>query len=112
LGHNSAVATAIGQSVEARLRELFAQRIAVLDGAWGTMLQGAGLSPHPTGTAAPSLAAIEPNEKVPVLEVKEQQNQNKPPPRYTEATLLSGMEGAAGLSPVFRYCLISLKIHG
>ncbi|WP_433496925.1 methionine synthase [Sphaerimonospora sp. CA-214678] len=27
-----------------RLRELFDQRIAVLDGAWGTMLQGAGLT--------------------------------------------------------------------
>ncbi|WP_370963662.1 methionine synthase [Amycolatopsis sp. cg9] len=29
----------------ARLRELFDQRVAVLDGAWGTMLQGAGLTP-------------------------------------------------------------------
>lgn len=28
------------------LRELLEQRIAVLDGAWGTMLQGAGLSPE------------------------------------------------------------------
>ncbi|TWP46488.1 methionine synthase [Lentzea tibetensis] len=28
-----------------KLRELLDQRIAVLDGAWGTMLQGAGLSP-------------------------------------------------------------------
>ena len=27
------------------LRELFGQRIAVLDGAWGTMLQGLGLTP-------------------------------------------------------------------
>ncbi len=26
------------------LRELLGQRIAVLDGAWGTMLQGAGLT--------------------------------------------------------------------
>ncbi|MEU8799590.1 methionine synthase [Spirillospora sp. NPDC048819] len=29
-----------------KLRELLDQRIAVLDGAWGTMLQGAGLSPE------------------------------------------------------------------
>ncbi|OLF11591.1 methionine synthase [Actinophytocola xinjiangensis] len=28
------------------LRDLLAQRIAVLDGAWGTMLQGAGLTPE------------------------------------------------------------------
>jgi 5-methyltetrahydrofolate--homocysteine methyltransferase len=32
-------------STTAALRRLFAQRIAVLDGAWGTMLQGAGLTP-------------------------------------------------------------------
>ena len=31
-------------SAEARLRELLAERIVVLDGAWGTMLQGAGLT--------------------------------------------------------------------
>ncbi|HXH89542.1 MAG TPA: methionine synthase [Gaiellaceae bacterium] len=30
-------------SAETRLRELFEERILVLDGAWGTMLQGAGL---------------------------------------------------------------------
>ncbi|WP_131739824.1 methionine synthase [Actinomadura roseirufa] len=30
---------------ERALRELFDRRIAVLDGAWGTMLQGAGLTP-------------------------------------------------------------------
>ncbi|WJK37336.1 methionine synthase [Solwaraspora sp. WMMA2065] len=30
---------------ERALRELLSQRIAVLDGAWGTMLQGAGLTP-------------------------------------------------------------------
>ncbi|MGW4521775.1 methionine synthase [Amycolatopsis sp. NPDC004378] len=29
----------------ARLRELLGRRVAVLDGAWGTMLQGAGLTP-------------------------------------------------------------------
>jgi DNA topoisomerase-3 len=32
-----------------------------------------------------------------VLEVAEQANQTKPPPRYTEATLLSAMEGAGKL---------------
>src|SRR5688572_22504245 len=31
-------------SAEARLRELFEERILVLDGAWGTMLQGAELT--------------------------------------------------------------------
>ncbi len=41
--HNPSVATVTGQSAETRLRELLAQRIAVLDGAWGTMLQGRGL---------------------------------------------------------------------
>src|SRR4051812_14992644 len=44
-----------------------------------------------------NLPAIEPSEKVAVLEVKEQANQTKPPPRYTEATLLSAMEGAGKL---------------
>jgi len=49
------------------------------------------------GEDAQTLAAIEPNEKVPVLEVGEQAAQTKPPPRYTEATLLSAMEGAGKL---------------
>ena len=46
------------------------------------------------GEDAQNLPAIEQNEKVPVLEVSAQANQTKPPPRYTEATLLSAMEGA------------------
>jgi DNA topoisomerase-3 len=46
------------------------------------------------GEDAQNLPPIEENEKVPVLEVSEQANQTKPPPRYTEATLLSAMEGA------------------
>ncbi len=33
------------ETAETRLRELLAKRVAVLDGAWGTMLQGAGLTP-------------------------------------------------------------------
>jgi DNA topoisomerase III len=49
------------------------------------------------GEEGQTLAAIEPNEKVPVLEVGEQAAQTKPPPRYTEATLLSAMEGAGKL---------------
>ena len=49
------------------------------------------------GEEAQTLPAIEPNEQVPVLEVGEQASQTKPPPRYTEATLLSAMEGAGKL---------------
>jgi DNA topoisomerase-3 len=41
-----------------------------------------------------NLPAISAGEKVPVLEVAEHAHQTKPPPRYTEATLLSAMEGA------------------
>jgi DNA topoisomerase-3 len=44
-----------------------------------------------------NLPSIEDNEKVKVLEVAAQASQTKPPPRYTEATLLSAMEGAGKL---------------
>src|SRR4051812_13077195 len=44
-----------------------------------------------------NLPAIGKDEKVAVLEVAAQANQTKPPPRYTEATLLSAMEGAGKL---------------
>jgi DNA topoisomerase-3 len=44
-----------------------------------------------------NLPAVAPNEKVAVLEVKSTANQTKPPPRYSEATLLSAMEGAGKL---------------
>jgi DNA topoisomerase-3 len=44
-----------------------------------------------------TLPAIEQNEKVAVLEVNAQANRTKPPPRYSEATLLSAMEGAGKL---------------
>ncbi len=44
-----------------------------------------------------TLPAIEQGEQVSVLGVAEQANQTKPPPRYTEATLLSAMEGAGKL---------------
>jgi DNA topoisomerase-3 len=49
------------------------------------------------GEDAQSLPAIEQNEKVAVLEVSGEASQTKPPPRYTEATLLSAMEGAGKL---------------
>jgi DNA topoisomerase III len=44
-----------------------------------------------------NLPAITPDEKVPVQEIAAEANQTKPPPRYTEATLLSAMEGAGKL---------------
>jgi DNA topoisomerase-3 len=44
-----------------------------------------------------ALPAVEHNERVHVLEVAAHANQTKPPPRYTEATLLSAMEGAGKL---------------
>ena len=44
-----------------------------------------------------NLAPIEPKENVPTLEVKTPGFETKPPPRYTEATLLSAMEGAGKL---------------
>ncbi|OLC66023.1 MAG: DNA topoisomerase III [Betaproteobacteria bacterium 13_1_40CM_4_64_4] len=49
------------------------------------------------GEEAQNLPAIEQNEKVGLLEIAEQAHQTKPPPRYTEATLLSAMEGAGKL---------------
>jgi DNA topoisomerase III len=49
------------------------------------------------GEEGETLPKIEQSEKVAVLEVQEQANQTKPPPRYTEATLLSAMEGAGKL---------------
>jgi DNA topoisomerase III len=45
----------------------------------------------------PSLVAIEPNENVKVREVEVRDNQTRPPARYSEATLLSAMEGAGKL---------------
>jgi DNA topoisomerase III len=44
-----------------------------------------------------NLPVIGANERVAVVEVAAQANQTKPPPRYTEATLLSAMEGAGKL---------------
>ncbi len=49
------------------------------------------------GDDAPSLAPVRPGETVKTSEVEVKQNVTKPPPRYTEATLLSAMEGAGKL---------------
>jgi DNA topoisomerase III len=44
-----------------------------------------------------TLAKVVPNETVKIVEVKVVANQTKPPARFTEATLLSAMEGAGKL---------------
>jgi DNA topoisomerase-3 len=49
------------------------------------------------GEESENLPAIDKDEKVKVIEVAAQANQTKPPPRYSEATLLSAMEGAGKL---------------
>jgi DNA topoisomerase-3 len=49
------------------------------------------------GEDTETLPAVSEGEKVAVREVEAQANQTKPPPRYTEATLLSAMEGAGKL---------------
>jgi DNA topoisomerase III len=45
----------------------------------------------------PSLAPVQPNESVQTTNVEVIANQTKPPPRFSEATLLSAMEGAGKL---------------
>ncbi|HYV28377.1 MAG TPA: DNA topoisomerase, partial [Candidatus Eisenbacteria bacterium] len=45
----------------------------------------------------PMLAPVRPNEQVDTTDVKVEACQTKPPPRFTEATLLSAMEGAGKL---------------
>ncbi len=45
----------------------------------------------------PSLAPVKPNEAVKTSTIEVKPHQTKPPPRYTEATLLSAMEGAGKL---------------
>ncbi|HEY4373489.1 MAG TPA: DNA topoisomerase III [Burkholderiales bacterium] len=44
-----------------------------------------------------NLTKVEPNEKVKTEQIESRANQTKPPPRYSEATLLSAMEGAGKL---------------
>jgi DNA topoisomerase-3 len=66
----------------------------------GRVLQNSGwlaVYGRAVGDEEKTLPPIEPKEQVTVLEVAEQANQTKPPPRYTEATLLSAMEGAGKL---------------
>ncbi|HWW00529.1 MAG TPA: DNA topoisomerase III [Candidatus Acidoferrum sp.] len=46
---------------------------------------------------APTLTPVKAGEQVQTTEVEVKQNQTKPPPRYTEATLLGAMEGAGKL---------------
>jgi DNA topoisomerase-3 len=47
-----------------------------------------------TDDSAPSLVPVQPNEKVQTNDVEVKASQTKPPARYSEATLLSAMEGA------------------
>jgi len=66
----------------------------------GRVLQSAGwlaIYGRSAGEDEKTLPAIEPKEHVAVPEVAEQANETKPPPRFTEATLLSAMEGAGKL---------------
>jgi DNA topoisomerase III len=49
------------------------------------------------GAGGTSLVPVEPNETVQTTEVEVAYSQTKPPPRFTEATLLSAMEGAGKL---------------
>lgn len=49
------------------------------------------------GDDAPSLAPVKPNESVLAKTVEVKELQTKPPARYTEATLLTAMEGAGKL---------------
>ncbi|MBI3877346.1 MAG: DNA topoisomerase III, partial [Verrucomicrobia bacterium] len=44
-----------------------------------------------------TLVAVQPDERVQTTEIRIEANTTKPPPRYTEATLLSAMEGAGKL---------------
>jgi len=47
--------------------------------------------------STPVLAPVQPDEKVQTTNIEVQANVTKPPPRYSEATLLSAMEGAGKL---------------
>ena len=66
----------------------------------GRVLQNAGwlaVYGRAVGDETENLPAIGQGEQVAIVEVAEKANQTKPPPRYTEATLLSAMEGAGKL---------------
>jgi DNA topoisomerase-3 len=49
------------------------------------------------GEETPTLAPVQAGEQVQTREIEVKQSQTKPPPRFTEATLLSAMEGAGKL---------------
>jgi DNA topoisomerase-3 len=49
------------------------------------------------GEDTATLVPVQPNEQVQTKEIEVKQSQTKPPPRFTEATLLSAMEGAGKL---------------
>jgi DNA topoisomerase-3 len=49
------------------------------------------------GEDAPTLPPVQPQERVNTRDVEVKQSLTKPPPRYTEATLLGAMEGAGKL---------------
>lgn len=49
------------------------------------------------GDDTPTLVAVQENERVKTIDVRVEALQTKPPARYTEATLLSAMEGAGKL---------------
>jgi DNA topoisomerase-3 len=66
----------------------------------GKVLQNPGwlaIYGRAVGDETENLPAITQGEQVAVVEVAEKANQTKPPPRYSEATLLSAMEGAGKL---------------
>lgn len=66
----------------------------------GRVLQSPGwlaIYGRTAGGESETLAPISAEERVRVLEVAESLQQTKPPPRFTEATLLSAMEGAGKL---------------
>src|SRR5580765_5800795 len=66
----------------------------------GRVLQNPGwlaIYGRAAGEDEKTLPAIKQNEQVEVRELTEQAHQTKPPPRYSEATLLSAMEGAGKL---------------
>jgi DNA topoisomerase-3 len=66
----------------------------------GRVLQSPGwlaIYGRAAGEDEKTLPPIEARESVGVLQAQVQENQTKPPPRFTEATLLSAMEGAGKL---------------
>jgi DNA topoisomerase III len=65
----------------------------MLNAGWMTVYGREALSDE----QAPRLAPVQPGETVKTIKIDLITTQTKPPPRYTEATLLSAMEGAGKL---------------